>query len=100
MENTKENKTDHETDNLSDAERFVKELFEMPYDNSKVGQVQVIIPFRPISEKQKIIATWEDLIDQLSIYLEEVRKRGGTMGHKVGSIRDQQKHIKELFENL
>ena len=100
MEDDKELHSDQESKDRSDAERFVKEWLEMPYDTSKVGQVQIIVPFRPISDKQKIIATWEVLIDQLSIYLEEVRRRGGTMGHKVGSIRDQQKHIKELFENM
>ena len=100
MENDKDKNPNPEKKSLSHGEQFLKELREMPYDNSKVGQVQIIVPFRHLSEKQKIIATWEKLIDQLSIYLEEVRKRGGTMGHKVGSIRDQQKHIKELFEKL
>ena len=50
--------------------------------------------------KKKVIETWEQLIYWQSVYLEEVRKRGGTMGHKVGSIRNQQIGLKELFERL
>ena len=50
--------------------------------------------------KKKIIETWEKLIYWQSVYLEEARKGGGTMGHKVGSLRDQQERLKELFEKL
>ena len=50
--------------------------------------------------KRKVIETWEKLIYWQSVYLEEVRKGGGTMGHKVGSLRDQQIGLKELFEKL
>ena len=50
--------------------------------------------------KKKVIETWDKLIYWQSVYLEEVRKGGGTMGHKVGSLRDQQKGLKELFEKL
>jgi hypothetical protein len=100
MEDNKDKNSDHETNGLSHGEQFLKKLREMPYDNSKVGQVQVVVRFGHLSEKQKVISIWEELIDQLSIYLEEARRGGGTMGHKVGSIRDQQKHIKELFEKL
>ena len=50
--------------------------------------------------KKKVIETWDKLIYWQSVYLEEVRKGGGTMGHKVGSLRDQQKQLKELFEKL
>ena len=50
--------------------------------------------------KSKVIETWDKLIYWQSVYLEEVRKRGGTMGHKVGSLRDQQIQLKELFEKV
>lgn len=50
--------------------------------------------------KKKVIETWDKLIYWQSVYLEEVRKRGGTMGHKVGSMREQQINLKELFEKL
>lgn len=50
--------------------------------------------------KKKVLETWEKLIYWQSVYLEEVRKGGGTMGHKVGSLRNQQIHLKELFESL
>lgn len=50
--------------------------------------------------KKKVIETWEKLIYWQSVYLEEVRKGGGTMGHKVGSLRNQQIGLKELFEKL
>lgn len=50
--------------------------------------------------KRKVIDSWEQLIYWQSVYLEEVRKGGGTMGHKVGSLRNQQVGLKELFEIL
>lgn len=50
--------------------------------------------------KKKVIETWDKLIYWQSVYLEEVRKGGGTMGHKVGSIRNQQIDLMKLFENL
>jgi len=51
-------------------------------------------------EKKKVIKIWQELIDHLSIYLQQVRMGGGTMGHKVGSIRNQQVGLKDLFEKL
>ncbi|MBE0654652.1 MAG: hypothetical protein IH594_12685 [Bacteroidales bacterium] len=50
--------------------------------------------------KKKVTETWEQLIYWQSVYLEEVRKRGGTMGHKVGSIRNQVSSLKGLFDRL
>jgi hypothetical protein len=50
--------------------------------------------------KRQVIETWEKLIYWQSVYLEEVRKGGGTMGHKVGSIRNQQAGLLELFKRL
>lgn len=50
--------------------------------------------------KRQVIETWEKLIYWLSVYLEEVRKGGGTMVHKVGSVRNQQVGLLELFKRL
>ena len=50
--------------------------------------------------KRQVIETWEKLIYWQSVYLEEVRKGGGTMGHKVGSIRNSQAGLLELFKRL
>lgn len=48
--------------------------------------------------KKKVSETWDRLIYWQSVLLEETRKRGGTMGHKVGSMRDTQKNLKNSFE--
>lgn len=50
--------------------------------------------------KKKAIETWDKLVYWQSVYLEEVRKGGGSMGHKVGSLRDQQINLKKMFETL
>lgn len=50
--------------------------------------------------KRQVTETWEKLLYWQSVYLEEVRKGGGTMGHKVGSIRDQQIGLLNLFRRL
>ena len=50
--------------------------------------------------KRQVIETWEKLLYWQSVYLEEVRKGGGTMGHKVGSIRNQQIGLLNLFKRL
>lgn len=50
--------------------------------------------------KQEVCKVWEELIDKMNDYLLEVRKRGGTMGHKVGSLYSSKKETKRIFENL
>ena len=50
--------------------------------------------------KRQVTETWEKLLYWQSVYLEEVRKGGGTMGHKVGSIRNQQIGLLNLFKRL
>lgn len=57
------------------------------------GELQMFV-------KRQVIETWEKLIYWQSVYLEEVRKGGGTMGHKVGSLRNQQVGLLELFRRL
>jgi hypothetical protein len=49
--------------------------------------------------KKKVSETWDRLIFWQSVLLEETRKRGGTMGYKVGGMRNRQKELKMLFES-
>lgn len=52
------------------------------------------------SQKLIVIEKWSELVNELSIYLEDVKSRGGTMGYKVGYFCKEQKRLKEIFENL
>ena len=49
------------------------------------------------NQKEKVLKKWDELINELDIYLQEARKAGGTKGHKVGSMRDQQMRVKNSF---
>jgi hypothetical protein len=52
----KENENEHTYQdelNFEEARKFVKELREMPYDDSKVGQAFVIVPFKCIIQNNK-----------------------------------------------
>ncbi|MBM3420833.1 MAG: hypothetical protein FJY11_06840 [Bacteroidetes bacterium] len=49
--------------------------------------------------KKRVSETWDRLIFWQSVLLEETRKRGGTMGYKVGGMRNRQKELKKLFES-
>ena len=57
------------------------------------GELQMFV-------RRQVIETWEKLLYWQSVYREEVRKGGGTMGHKVGSIRNQQIGLLNLFRRL
>ena len=49
-------------------------------------------------EQEKIVfEKWESLISELNQLLEIARKKGGTLGHKVGSMRDKQIEMKSRF---
>ncbi|MDX8341644.1 hypothetical protein SLH46_20770 [Draconibacterium sp. IB214405] len=53
-----------------------------------------------LNTTQEILGTWHYLNTLLEIRLQEVKKAGGTMGHKVGSLKDQQIKLRELFKSL
>ena len=51
-------------------------------------------------QKKIVLDKWDELIKELSIYIEQTCMYGGTMSHKTGSLKDQQIRLKELFQNL
>lgn len=97
MENDESKKLDHSSTlngNGKDSTIELKVVRAESYSQLEAeGELRMLV-------KKKVIETWDKLNYWLSVYLEETRKGGGTMGHKVGSLRDQQKQLKELFEKL
>lgn len=51
-----------------------------------------------IKQREIVFEKWEELINELTILLVYGKEAGGTMGHKIGSMRDKQKKLKEYFE--
>tara|TARA_R110001606_G_C15259322_1_gene638269 strand:- start:54 stop:230 length:177 start_codon:yes stop_codon:yes gene_type:complete len=49
--------------------------------------------------KQIVLKKWEELIDELSLFLDTAKKSGGTLSHKVGSMKDKQKELLNNFKN-
>ncbi len=88
----------------SEQEKAINDYVSF-YDTLKMVKPKTISQYQAEGElrmyiKNQVIETWEKLIYWQSLYLEEVRKGGGTMGHKVGSIRNQQVGLLDLFKKL
>jgi hypothetical protein len=47
-----------------------------------------------------LILKWEELIIESYFYLQQARKSGGTLGHKIGPIWSFHKREKEKYENI
>ncbi len=90
-ENSEQERAINDYVSFYDTLKMVKPITGSQYKAE--GELQMYI-------KKQVIETWEKLIYWQSLYLEEVRKGGGTMGHKVGSIRNQQAGLLNLFKNL
>jgi len=86
-----ENRIEGAVSYYTDCLRMVKP--KTPSQYSAEGELRMFV-------KRQVIETWEKLIYWQSVYLEEVRKGGGTMGHKVGSLRNQQVGLLDLFRKL
>lgn len=48
----------------------------------------------------ELLLKWEELVIQSFLYLQEARKRGGTLGHKIGPLWSFQKEQKEKYAEL
>lgn len=88
-ENSEQEKGINDYVSFYDTLKMVKPVTGSQYKAE--GELQMYI-------KKQVIETWEKFIYWLSLYLEEVRKGGGTLGHKVGSIRNQQTGLHYLFK--
>lgn len=47
-----------------------------------------------------LLLKWEQLVIESYLYLQEARKKGGTLGHKIGPIWSFQKKEKERYMEL
>ena len=66
--------------------------------------------WNPINESQlqtnstnilkTLILKWEELVIESYFYLQQARKSGGTLGHKIGPIWSFHKREKEKYENI
>jgi hypothetical protein len=78
-----------------------KEKWELFYER-KVWNV--IESQQLISNNYKVTKTlilkWEELIIESYFYLQQARKSGGTLGHKIGPIWSFHKREKEKYENI
>ena len=78
-----------------------KESWELFYERKE---------WNPINESQlqtnstnilkTLILKWEELVIESYFYLQQARKSGGTLGHKIGPIWSFHKMEKEKYENI
>ena len=78
-----------------------KESWELFYERKE---------WHPINESQlqtnssnilkSLILKWEELVIESYFYLQQARKSGGTLGHKIGPIWSFHKREKEKYENI
>ena len=52
-----------------------------------------------IKQEEIVFEKWNELINELTILLDIGKKRGGTLGHKIGGMRDFQIKLKKAFES-
>ncbi len=51
-----------------------------------------------VEQRKIVFEKWDELIYELSKLLVHGKTAGGTMGHKIGSMMNQQKKLKDSFE--
>ena len=78
-----------------------KESWELFYERKE---------WNPINESElqtnssnilkSLILKWEELVIESYFYLQQARKSGGTLGHKIGPIWTFHKREKEKYENI
>ena len=49
---------------------------------------------------KELIIKWEEIVIASYLYLQEARKRGGTLGHKIGPIWSFHKQEKEKYSEM
>jgi hypothetical protein len=49
---------------------------------------------------KELIMKWEEIVIESYLYLQEARKRGGTLGHKIGPIWSFHKQEKEKYAEM
>ena len=85
---------------IKDIQLQKKEKWEVYYVRKKWNAINynlLISEDRIITKK--LILKWEELVVESYFYLQQARKMGGKMGHKIGPIWTFHKKEKVKFEN-
>ena len=83
------------------AQLLKKEKWELYYERKvwNIIETQQLIS-NNCNVKKTLILKWEELIIESYFYLQQARKSGGTLGHKIGPIWSFHKMEKEKYENI
>jgi hypothetical protein len=78
-----------------------KERWEDSHQRENWTPVLQNFTFDPNSNLVKeLIMKWEEIVIESYLYLQEARKRGGTLGHKIGPIWSFHKQEKEKYAKM
>ena len=78
-----------------------KESWELFYERKEwipINEIELKID--PSNILKSLILKWEELVIESYFYLQQARKSGGTLGHKIGPIWSFHKREKEKYENI
>ena len=78
-----------------------KESWELFYERKEWNSINEIeLKIDPSNILKSLILKWEELVIESYFYLQQARKSGGTLGHKIGPIWSFHKREKEKYENI
>lgn len=78
-----------------------KESWELFYERKEWNPINEIeLKIDPSNILKSLILKWEELVIESYFYLQQARKSGGTLGHKIGPIWSFHKREKEKYENI
>jgi hypothetical protein len=78
-----------------------KESWELFYERKEWNPINEIeLKIDPSNILKSLILKWEELVIESYFYLQQARKLGGTLGHKIGPIWSFHKREKEKYENI
>ena len=78
-----------------------KESWELFYERKEwnpINEIELKIDHSNILKS--LILKWEELVIESYFYLQQARKSGGTLGHKIGPMWSFHKREKEKYENI
>ena len=78
-----------------------KESWELFYERKEWNSINEIeLKIDPSNILKSLILKWEELVIESYFYLQQARKSGGTLGHKIGPIWSFHKREKEKYEYI
>lgn len=78
-----------------------KKNWEIFYERKNWDSVLQNFTFNPNNDLLKeLIMKWEEIVIESYLCLQEARKRGGTLGHKIGPIWSFHKQEKEKYAEI